>query len=214
MHFLDAVQVEQLAEAIDPRYRLLVLVGAYTGLRPGEITGLKVKRLDLLRGKIEVAEALSEVDGKLTRGTPKNHERRVVRLARFLCDELAAYLAGRSHEPDDLVFAAPRAAGRSASTSSWSAPSSRRRSRPGSACGPSAVGTARCWSPTCGCMTSGTRPRRCRSARAPRSRRCSASSDRQGMSAPHEPSMSALRNVLPDASSTQPAQKGVGHPSP
>jgi integrase len=63
MHFLDAVQVEQLAEAIDPRYRLLVLVGAYTGLRPGEITGLKIKRLDLLRGKVEVAEALSEVDG-------------------------------------------------------------------------------------------------------------------------------------------------------
>jgi integrase len=108
MHFLDAVQVERLAEAIDPRYRLLVLVGAYTGLRPGEITGLKVKRLDLLRGKIEVAEALSEVDGKLTWGTPKTHERRVVRLPRFLCDELAAYLAGRSHEPDDLVFAAPR----------------------------------------------------------------------------------------------------------
>jgi integrase len=63
MHFLDAVQVEQLAAAIDPRYRLLVLVGAYTGLRPGEITGLKIKRLDLLRGKVEVAEALSEVDG-------------------------------------------------------------------------------------------------------------------------------------------------------
>jgi integrase len=107
MHFLDALQVERLAEAIDPRYRLLVLVGAYTGLRPGEITGLKVKRLDLLRGKLEVAEALSEVDGKLTWGTPKTHERRVVRLPRFLCDELAAYLADRSHERDDLVFTAP-----------------------------------------------------------------------------------------------------------
>ena len=79
-----------------------------TGLRPGEITGLKVKRLDLLRGKVEVAEALSEVDGALMWGTPKTHERRVVRLPRFLCDELAAYLADRSHEPDDLVFAAPR----------------------------------------------------------------------------------------------------------
>jgi hypothetical protein len=108
MHFLDAVQVEQLAEAIDPRYRLLVLVGAYTGLRPGEITGLKVKRLDLLRGKIEVAEALSEVDGKLIWGTPKTHERRVVRT---------------------------------------------------------------CWSPTCACMTSATRPPGCSSARAPASRR-------------------------------------------
>ena len=34
MHSLDAHQVEALAEAIDPRYRALVLFAAYTGLRP------------------------------------------------------------------------------------------------------------------------------------------------------------------------------------
>lgn len=108
MHFLDALEVERLADAIDPRYRLLVLIGAYTGLRPGEIAGLKVKRLDLLRGTVDVAEALTEVDGKLTWGTPKNHERRTVRLPRLLCQEIGAYLADRPHGPEDLVFTAPR----------------------------------------------------------------------------------------------------------
>ena len=108
MHFPAEVEVELLAEAIDHRYTTLVHLGAYTGLRPGEIAGLKVKRLNLVAGTVRVAEALGEVDGKLTWGTPKNYERRTVRLPRFLCDELAAYLKDRPHEPDDLVFTAAR----------------------------------------------------------------------------------------------------------
>ncbi len=108
MHFLTEVQVEHLADAIDPRYRLLVLVGAYTGLRPGEILGLKVKRLNLVAGTARVAEALTEVDGKLTWGTPKNHERRTVPLPPPLPQELGAWLADRPHSPEDLVFTAAR----------------------------------------------------------------------------------------------------------
>jgi integrase len=108
MHFLTEVEVEHLAEAIDPRYSTLVRLGAYTGLRPGEIAGLKVKRLNLVRGTVRVAEALTEVDGTLTWGTPKNHERRTVRLPRFLAEELGTYLASRPSGPDDLVFTAPR----------------------------------------------------------------------------------------------------------
>jgi integrase len=38
-----------VAESIDPRYRVLVLTAAYTGLRFGELAGLKVDALDLLR---------------------------------------------------------------------------------------------------------------------------------------------------------------------
>lgn len=85
-----------------------MLTGAYTGLRPGELNALKVKRLDLLRGTVDVAEAVGEVNGRLVWGTPKTWERRTVRLPRFLCEELAAYLAGRPHGPEDLVFTAPR----------------------------------------------------------------------------------------------------------
>jgi integrase len=107
MHFLDAVQVEQLADAIDPRYPTLVRFAAYTGLRPCELVALRVGRLDLLRGTVRVAEAAPEVAGRLEWGGVKTHEAHTVRLPRFLCDELGAYLAGRPHGGDDLVFTAP-----------------------------------------------------------------------------------------------------------
>jgi integrase len=51
MHFLNAVQVEQLADSIDPRFATLVRVAAYTGLRPCELVALRVSRLDLLRAR-------------------------------------------------------------------------------------------------------------------------------------------------------------------
>jgi integrase len=107
MHFLDAVQVEQLADAIDPRFATLVRFAAYTGLRPCELVALRVGRLDLLRGTVRVAEAAPEVAGRLEWGGVKTHEARTVRLPRFLCDELGAYLADRPHGRDDLVFTAP-----------------------------------------------------------------------------------------------------------
>ena len=50
MHFLDAEQVEALAEVIDPRYGTLIRFASYSGLRPSELTALRVGRLDLLRG--------------------------------------------------------------------------------------------------------------------------------------------------------------------
>jgi integrase len=68
---------------------------------------LRVSRLDLPRGTVRVAEAAPEVAGRLEWGGVKTHEARTVRLPRFLCDELGAYLADRPHGPEDLVFTAP-----------------------------------------------------------------------------------------------------------
>ena len=107
MGFLDAVQVEQLADAIDPRYPTLVRVAAYTGLRPCELVALRVGRLDLLRGTVRVAEAAPEVAGRLEWGGVNTHEARTLRLPRSLAAEVGAYLADRPHSPEDLVFTAP-----------------------------------------------------------------------------------------------------------
>jgi len=103
--YLTHEQVEDLADAARP-YRLLVLVAAYCGLRWGEIAALRVRRVDLLRGRIAVVEAYSDVDGVLVLGAPKTHAHRSVPLPRFLRDDLAEHLAGRG--ADDLVFTAPR----------------------------------------------------------------------------------------------------------
>jgi integrase len=108
MHFLTPEQVESLARGITQAYATLVRFAAYTGLRAGEIGALRVGRLDLLRGWVEVAESMAEVNGKLIFGATKTYANRHVPLPPFLRDELAAYLAGRPHDPGALVFTAPQ----------------------------------------------------------------------------------------------------------
>jgi integrase len=65
MRFLTPAEIIALADAIRPRYRTLVLVGAYGGLRIGELAGLRRGRVDLLRGAVTVAEIITEVEGRL-----------------------------------------------------------------------------------------------------------------------------------------------------
>jgi Phage integrase, N-terminal SAM-like domain len=64
MRFLTPAEVATLADVIDRRYRALVLVGAYGGLRIGELAGLRRSRVDLLRGTVQVAEIMVEVQGR------------------------------------------------------------------------------------------------------------------------------------------------------
>ncbi len=107
MLFLDPEQLLALADAITPRYRALVLLAGYTGLRAGEIGALRVGRVDLLRGALEVRESLADVKGKLIFGTTKTHSNRTVRLPRFLCDALTDHLADYPPVRDGLVFTSP-----------------------------------------------------------------------------------------------------------
>ena len=58
MRFLTADEAATLAEMIDERYRAFVLVGAYCGLRWGELAGLRRHRVDLLHRSVQVVEAL------------------------------------------------------------------------------------------------------------------------------------------------------------
>lgn len=99
--YLTHEQVHALAAAAGP-YRLAVLFLAYTGVRFGELAALRLGRLDLLRRRAAIVEAVTEVNGALAWGTPKGHERREVPIPRFLVDELAAHVAGRGR--DDLAF--------------------------------------------------------------------------------------------------------------
>ncbi|HVA43156.1 MAG TPA: site-specific integrase [Acidimicrobiales bacterium] len=124
MHFLTPDQVATLADSIThppiktgggesrrptfPEYGLLVKFAAYTGLRAGEIAALRVCRVDLLGRTVEVAEAVSEVEGHgLVYGPPKTYEHRRVPLPSFLAKELNDYLVGRSVGTDSFLFTAP-----------------------------------------------------------------------------------------------------------
>ncbi len=106
VRFLSADQISVVANAIDPQFRALVLTAGYTGLRAGELSALKLDRLQLLRRSLTVAETLSDVQGRLTFGPPKsNASRRTVSLPAALCDELGRHL--RQFPTDSLVFQAP-----------------------------------------------------------------------------------------------------------
>jgi integrase len=80
----------------------MVLVAGYTGVRWGELTGLRARRVDPLRGRIEVVEAVTEVDGEMVFGPPKTHQHRSVVVPRFLREDLGWQLAGKA--ATDLVF--------------------------------------------------------------------------------------------------------------
>ena len=106
-------KVFELAEASGP-HRLMVLLMAYTGMRWGEVAGLRVGDIHVdrrvrppqldLGGRItfHVAQAVADVNGTLVVGTLKSHQRRAVDVPAVLEGELLARVDSRP--ADALVF--------------------------------------------------------------------------------------------------------------
>ena len=105
--FLSADQVRTLADVIDPRYRTLVLVLAYGGLRWGEAAALRRKHCDLVRSRVHVMESLSDVSGTFYWVPTKTYQQASVVVPAFLRDLLAAQLRGMPEDPEALLFTAP-----------------------------------------------------------------------------------------------------------
>ena len=106
MRFLDPAEVATLADAIDERYRAFVMLGAYGGLRLGEMGGLRRARVDLMRRRVDVAEILVEVRGHHHFGPPKTRAgRRSVPIPRSVAAELERHAAGLA--PGALMFPSP-----------------------------------------------------------------------------------------------------------
>lgn len=68
---LTLEEVGRLAEAIEPRYRLLVLLAAFGSLRWGELLGLRRSDFDLDTATVQVSRAVSEMGSKLSIKEPK-----------------------------------------------------------------------------------------------------------------------------------------------
>lgn len=81
-----------------------VLVLAYCGLRWGELAGLHVADVDMLRRRLHVRRNAVNVGGTVEVGTPKTHERRTVPFPKFLAEHLAAACQGKNR--DGIVFPA------------------------------------------------------------------------------------------------------------
>jgi integrase len=101
--------VAAIAEKIDARYSPMVWLGAVLGLRWGEVAGLSVANLDLLRGTLTVTEQLGR-DRQL--GPPKSAAGlRTLSLPKALATIIAAHLAANgltAANGDRLIFTSPR----------------------------------------------------------------------------------------------------------
>ncbi|MEW6474219.1 MAG: site-specific integrase [Actinomycetota bacterium] len=102
-HFLSAEQVTLLAETITPRFRALIYTAAYAGLRAGEIGALRVDRLNLLAGTLEVAASVWEGKGQMVIGPPKSGKRRTLTIPRFLAEMLGEHI-GTYRSANGYVF--------------------------------------------------------------------------------------------------------------
>lgn len=91
--YLTHVQVELLAESSAEATMIRFL--AYTGLRWGEATGLRVRNVDLTRGRALVTENAVAVSREIVIGTPKTHHNRSVPVPPFLLDALAEVVNDR-----------------------------------------------------------------------------------------------------------------------
>lgn len=101
MRLLDPGDVEALAAALPERYGSLAIVAAYTGLRWGELAGLRVADVNMLRRRLTVSSALIEASGQLpSLGTPKSSaSERTITLPHVVIESLAHHL--EHHPPND-----------------------------------------------------------------------------------------------------------------
>ena len=106
MRFLTPSELSGLLEAVPGRYRPLVKTAAYTGLRFGELAGLRPRDVEPLRKTITVRRGLVEVSGLLHVEEPKTPAAwRTVAIPAWLGTELAFHLRGQDRV---YVFTAPR----------------------------------------------------------------------------------------------------------
>lgn len=115
--FLTENQVEAIANEVPQRQRALVYFLAYTGVRMGEASALRVKHLSLPQRVVRIVESSAEVAGKkLPAGKTKTRRVRAVQMSEQLVTELADHLEHFGKrvdgvvEPESYVFTGDRGA--------------------------------------------------------------------------------------------------------
>ncbi|WP_143591392.1 tyrosine-type recombinase/integrase [Thermoactinospora rubra] len=110
---LTVKQVFTLADSIEPRFRMLVLLATFASLRWGELAALQRRNIDLEAGTIRVVATTTELkDGSITLGPPKSDAgKRVVSIPAMLLPGLKAHMETYAERGDEgHVFVGPKGA--------------------------------------------------------------------------------------------------------
>ena len=110
---LSVPQVFALGDAIEPRYRALVLLGTFTSLRWGELCALRPADIDMDARTVRVERSLTELqNGALAFGPPKTDAgRRTVGFPELIAPVIRWLLSCFAQDQDDgLVFTGPAGA--------------------------------------------------------------------------------------------------------
>ena len=109
MRFLTDPEIGRLLSALPEHWRPMVALLVSTGMRFGEVAGLRVGRVDVLAGRLRVLETLHELPttAEIVFTTPKTAQsRRTVRFPPEVAQLLVPLVANRDREA--LVFTAPQ----------------------------------------------------------------------------------------------------------
>ncbi|MCA0143969.1 tyrosine-type recombinase/integrase [Blastococcus sp. LR1] len=104
-------QVQALVDAVEDRWRALILLAAWTGLRIGELSALRRVHLDLTAGTVSVRSSVVDVIGQeRSYGPPKSAAgRRTVAIPPHIIDNLEHHLATYAQPgAQGLVFIGPK----------------------------------------------------------------------------------------------------------
>jgi hypothetical protein len=107
---LAVAQVYALANAAGPRYRALVLLACFCGLRWGELAALRRCDIDTEAGTVRVVRQLSEVNGQPPIfGPPKSGAgKRTVVMPPTILPDVSFHLASFTQpDADALAFTSP-----------------------------------------------------------------------------------------------------------
>ena len=90
----------EAAPAFDPDLAVIVAVAAGTGMRRGELCGLRWDDVDLDDGEVVVKTAVVDVGGRTVEKAPKSHQRRRLALSGGLVQLLEAHRAAMLERAD------------------------------------------------------------------------------------------------------------------
>lgn len=102
--YLTHQEVIELADAIDPSSRTLIGLLAYSGLRFGELTALRVGKVNMSTRRLTIDRSATAVEGVMVESQPKFRKNRQVFFPELLRSAMEAQLAGKLKT--DYVFTA------------------------------------------------------------------------------------------------------------